>query len=313
MSLRKRMILSTKVGKKYFGASDFPKCVAIETTSDCNLRCWHCPRTYSNRPRISMSKDVFIKALEEIKREAPNMESVRLFAYGEPLKHPEIFDFIKLARKYLPNTSLEFSSNGALLTHELTKKILDSELNSIALWEKVGCKETEDQIKYFLEMAKGKKIKVMVGFLLFKNNKHKVREFLERYRPYLADNITLRIMETHDFAGQFKEHTLLHATRMGLKTPCQIPFNTVYVYATGEVTPCCMDMDAKLSGGKFPQKSIKEIWNGPMFANLRERLLEGSIGKTEFCYNCHYYRQSITKVVKEFTTGKSAKNVDVKK
>ncbi len=156
-------------------------------------------------------------------------------------------------------------------------------------------------------------MKIEVGFLLFKDNKNKLKEFKEEYRPYLSKNISLKIMETHDWAGQVPSKNVMNKARGFLRTPCQQPFNLCFLYTNGDVVPCCIDMNSKYLGGKFPDQSIKEIWNGGVFRGLRERLLRGKIGKNELCYNCHYYRQSLRKTLRIFLLGKTVYNWEVKK
>lgn len=314
--MRARIIKWLTRNKEWFKVPDFPTHIGIETSSDCNLRCKSCPRTYSKRARVNMPIELAEKILKEIKKERPKIEELSLHCYGEPLVNPQIFEIINMARKYLPTTKLSVSSNSVLLTKENVDKLVDSNITSIAMWEKEGKVSTKNNMLYFLDKMKGTEKQVQIGYLLFKNNGGKTMyDFIKEFEEYLEyDNIVLRVMETHDFGGytKGKDDQVMHTSKkFAINTPCAMPFNMCIVYATGEIVPCCMDMDAKMSGGNIKNTTIKEAWHSPKFNRLREQLLDGKVSNEFNCKTCHYYKQQLIKTLEMFLHGRTAYNWEI--
>ena len=96
----------------------------LELESRCNLRCVYCPSPNLGRPKQSMERATFLRALEWVKhfvREGTQRE-LNLAGIGESTLHPEFFDFIALAREAAgPHTFVNFTTNGLLFTEELAK------------------------------------------------------------------------------------------------------------------------------------------------------------------------------------------------
>lgn len=54
----------------------------------------------------------------------------------------------------------------------------------------------------------------------------------------------------------------------------------------GRVNPCCPSIDGSLVIGKFPERSVKQIWNGLEAFQLRKDLLTGEAFKSGTCKTC---------------------------
>ena len=81
-----------------------------------------------------MKESIFRKAIQEISSERPNLKHLGFHFFGEALLNPQFFDFVQLARSYLPNTYFAVSSNAAFLTPGVMDKLLDSSLDSFGVW-----------------------------------------------------------------------------------------------------------------------------------------------------------------------------------
>ena len=71
------------------------KKVYIEITNHCNLSCPFC--SHDIRAKRWMSVEEFSHILKEVK---PYTKTIYLHVKGEPLLHPNIIEFIKIANKY---------------------------------------------------------------------------------------------------------------------------------------------------------------------------------------------------------------------
>jgi MoaA/NifB/PqqE/SkfB family radical SAM enzyme len=75
----------------------------VDITSQCNLRCPTCPNANfpeANHPQGNMSLELFSQILDKIELESPGQATyLCLYNWGEPFMHPELPEFVALARK----------------------------------------------------------------------------------------------------------------------------------------------------------------------------------------------------------------------
>lgn len=110
----------------------YPQKLYVETTTRCNLNCAKCVKYAhgSDIQEADMDMATFAKLLPDL---AP-IQSLILNGIGEPLLHPLLPEFIRLARKNMPERgTIGFQSNGMLLTPGLADKLLQAGLDTICL------------------------------------------------------------------------------------------------------------------------------------------------------------------------------------
>lgn len=112
--------------------SKHPKKLYLEITTHCNLNCAMCVKYMKD---TDISEDHFpLKLFDKIIPSLPTLESLILNGIGEPLIHPQLIDFIQVARKHMkPESSIGFQSNGLLLNEELAESLIRAGLNTICL------------------------------------------------------------------------------------------------------------------------------------------------------------------------------------
>lgn len=266
-----------------------------------------------------MDESIFRKAMKEISSERPNLRHLGFHFFGEALLNPQFFDFIELARSYLPSTYLAVSSNAALLSSERIDKLLNSSLNSFGVWPDTSdprqyhkictggdLESVESNLKEFLEKRRlrhREDIEVHIGMILFKDTLPFFRGFLERWKlissPY--ENIHIAIAESHDWAGQVPSNNVLDSVaknNLFIKVPCLMPFRNCVISAEGEITPCCLDGNLKLAWGNIKGDSIKSVWNGKLAVDLRDRMITASILPSDLCWQCHAYKRNVFSVLR---------------
>jgi len=74
-------------------------------------------------------------------------------------------------------------------------------------------------------------------------------------------------------------------SRKKLGTLCQAPHSNLYIGHNGNITACCSNRTYVL--GKYPDKSLLEIWNGEPAKKLRKELDNFSF--KEGCFACSYF------------------------
>jgi radical SAM protein with 4Fe4S-binding SPASM domain len=65
--------------------------------------------------------------------------------------------------------------------------------------------------------------------------------------------------------------------------PCEFLWGEMYVWYDGKCNPCDVDYKSELEVGNINKNSIKEIWNGELYKNLRSSHLSG---KRSECFPC---------------------------
>src|SRR3954470_19328708 len=96
--------------------TDLPREVQLEVTNRCNLDCDMCPRlTLLKVPEVDMSRETFDAVLGRL--DAP--ESITLTGWGEPLMHPQLFDFVAEINRRFEGCDVSITTNGHLLTERL--------------------------------------------------------------------------------------------------------------------------------------------------------------------------------------------------
>jgi hypothetical protein len=88
--------------------------VAVSLVEHCNLKCWGCDHL------APLAEEEFLDAEEfknDMKRLADLMVGVSIINLlgGEPLLHPDIEKYIKIAREYFPHSVIRITTNGLLL------------------------------------------------------------------------------------------------------------------------------------------------------------------------------------------------------
>ena len=105
----------------------------LEPVRGCNLTCWHCPARLLERNKYEyMTKDTWISIWKTIKELTPFCR-VELAHTGEPTLHPDICEFISIAREISPNSQIQITTNGTtLINNKITyKELFDAGINIV--------------------------------------------------------------------------------------------------------------------------------------------------------------------------------------
>jgi radical SAM protein with 4Fe4S-binding SPASM domain len=113
-----------------------PDHLKIEMTTQCNLTCRFCGRTYDiqvgssttdslSRHQQHLSLDAFRKILEQI----PDLLSLDIQGTGEPLLHPQFPEILSLCTS--KNIAVEFFTNAILLNTAMSERILNASVQRI--------------------------------------------------------------------------------------------------------------------------------------------------------------------------------------
>jgi MoaA/NifB/PqqE/SkfB family radical SAM enzyme len=123
----------------------------VHLTDHCNLKCKGCGH-------FSCLADPYFADLEEFRRDFQRLaelvsgfERIHLLG-GEPLLHPQVADFIRVAREYFPDTRLVLYTNGLLLAkmpEEFWRAVADT--HCVLFIDKYPVKLPVDEINKLIE------------------------------------------------------------------------------------------------------------------------------------------------------------------
>lgn len=86
----------------------------IKIVEHCNLNCKGCSVLANINESKYMDLDEFESSMKRLKELFWGIKDLKLFG-GEPLLHPQLKEFVVIARKYFPDSNLVVHSNGLLI------------------------------------------------------------------------------------------------------------------------------------------------------------------------------------------------------
>lgn len=99
----------------------------LEPVRGCNLACWHCPVSVDENLQGKyefMSEETWIDTWKIIKKITPYCR-VEMANTGEPTMHPDLLNFVSIAKEISPNSQIQITTNGTnLIKEKITYKEL---------------------------------------------------------------------------------------------------------------------------------------------------------------------------------------------
>lgn len=293
----------------------WPLHMQVELTSFCNLRCPVCPVGTQDltRPARAIDLGLFERLMEEV---GPYLLTLSLWAWGEPLLHPELEAALEIPRRYTMATLV--STNGQNLNAERVQRALRKHPPRFLIVAIDGLTDATNSVYRrgarlapALEGVRalaawkresGSRLPNLVfRFLAMKHNEHEVERLGEFAREHGFDMVSTRTLSTIDSSKATHSALLPEQQRLRayqydaagrrLRRPdfiCQHAFNFPTVLADGAVIACEQDFNGRHSYGRFSRdRSFASIWFGPEAARIR-RTIRDNPGLLSFCANCPY-------------------------
>jgi len=250
----------------------------VDVTTACNFRCPMCPAGQSGHffPGLTrglfMDHELYRQALAE--GAALGLPSLRLGLTGEPLLIDDIHQWVAEA-KGAGCLDISLITNGALLTPELSRKLLEAGLTRLMVsvdaarpetYARVrpgGCWEIlRENLSAFLAVrrAAGSELPLLrLSFVEMKTNLAERDLFQELFAPQ-ADYLSFQRYQ--NILG-LPETDFAPAPEADPAAFCAEPFTRLALQADGGLFPCCSDFGRQAPLGRFPQNSLAEVWNSP--------------------------------------------------
>lgn len=241
------------------------KNVYVEITKACNLKCKFCPSQYNNSHKY-LSFDEFKHIIDEIK---DYTNGIYLHVLGEPLLHPELFDFIDYASKYL---KVSLTTNGHLIKKHYLRLansplyVLNISLQSLIHSNNA---EIEEYFKMLDLLIKERKNKLAIHLRIWNdkgdNNtsklNNKLDELIKKYHFAEYPYVNISVAEEFDWPNITDEDNLINCSCLGGKSQMGILVN-------GDITICCLDYLGHTKLGNIYESKFSDILNNELYQNV---------------------------------------------
>lgn len=298
-------VLCEKMGLSNLNECEyFPKFFTIETCDDCNARCIMCPKGGEEKKleKRLMSEELFSRILEEIRPYVDWIQMICLNSDGEPLLDQTISKKIKLL-KDAGVRHVNISTNGSLLTVNRIREILDSNLDDIRISLDGLKRETYERIRglnyqtvfenvhNLIKMRNERKSSMSIRLRMVKmeENKDEWTDWLEYWSGFLpSENDKVQLMPMHTWSGTVADESASNISYYADK-PCISPFSSMTINYDGGVQLCDSDILQREIVGDACKSSLKEIWNGEKFAQIRNWHRNSGRNNIPICRGCDHW------------------------
>ncbi len=269
--------------------------VYVEITDICNKNCSFCPKT--KRKKRRMTRDEFSVVADKLKGYT---EYIYYHVMGEPLTHPLLCDFIRLASERGFKSAV--TTNGSLLPQrgdELIESGVYKVNISVHSFEEG---DREDYLRYIngcIDFAhKASKSGVLTVLRLWNKGFDGGRnddilslmqnrlegEWKEGQRGYrIRHKLHLEYGERFTWPDMSEKDGGCDVFCYGLK-------DHFGILCDGSLIPCCLDHEGDITLGNVFSESIEEILSSPRAKAMKEGF-ERRCATEELCRKCGYARR----------------------
>jgi radical SAM protein with 4Fe4S-binding SPASM domain len=238
---------------------------------------------------------------------------INLHHRGEPLMNPALFDMIRYANA--ARLKVRFHTNGVLLDEVKARHLLEAGPTLVSFSFDGFTKETYERVRVGATFEKTrdnilrlvalrregarKKPYVVIEKIRFRNqNAEGDPAAVQALRRQFLEAGVDEIIEKKEYVWAEPTHPPASPVAKPLRTDsdcghsggrsfsaCTFPWYAMVICADGTVTPCPQDFHAVLKLGNAQETSLKEIWNGPAYRQLR-RQFATDIESLTICRKC---------------------------
>jgi radical SAM protein with 4Fe4S-binding SPASM domain len=227
------------------------------------------------------------------------MCSLKYNILGEPLLHPKLLEMIRFAKKIgVVDTML--NTNGSLLTPQLSRGVVNSGLDKLFFSFDSPNKEVYNKIRVGADYDKVlNKIRSFMkirnsmesitpltraSMVVMKENEHEVEDFSILFSS-IVDVVAYSIYLKHTGQELSEDKTAVQLHKDG-KFCCPQLWQRMFVHTDGEVAVCCIDTARTIKIGNIFETTIRELWLGKEYQEVRKLHSSGKYDSIPTCRKC---------------------------
>ena len=287
-------IYNKKIAKKSKEIN--PDFIQIENTNFCNAKCIMCPHVSMKREKKTMSQKDFEIIINNIMKSYPNIKTLTITGFGEPLIDKEIIKKIEFVNSNYPKLKIDIYSNASLLTEKLTEKLMKTDLHKINfsingtqdVYKKIMSLDYENTVKnivYFLEKRKELKKKfplINISLMIIKENEKEIKDF-QKFWLDKADSVMIYFPS--DWAGKQDINYVSSNPFKAKRWPCRVLWEYITVDVDGNLIMCCRDYESAIKFGNLLKQDAKEVFEGKKLTEIRNNHLKENFSMP-ICNKC---------------------------
>lgn len=285
-----------------------PYTLAIDPSNLCNFKCNFCAiqsqQTALPFTKQLMSKQLFMKIIDDLKAFPSKLKVLRINGQGEPLLNPNIAEMVQYAKEKDVAEFVEMITNGSRLCPELNQKLIDSGIDririSIEALDAEGYKNIADakiDFDNFIDNIKDLHdrsghceiyCKIVDAAVPTEEDKNRFFElFGDICDRIFIDNVVPMWSDFEELNQKMKIGKIgMHGQEIKNVKVCPFSFYSLIINSDGEVTVCCADWKRKLVVGDLKKESLYDIWNGRALRDFWIAMLNGKKNDFEMCRKC---------------------------
>ena len=277
----------------------FPPYLLIEPTSICNLRCVMCFQTdksFGNNKSFMgrMDLNLFKKIIDEAVYEG--CKAITFASRGDPTLNKDLSKMLDYTKgKFI---EVKLNTNGVLLDDKLSRCILRNEVTDLVFsidsyekqnYENIRKKAKFDNvlnnIKQFMDI-RTKEFKFHRTTVRVSGVRLNEKQNYEKFNKFWLEHVDYCSLTQLQERWDVYQNDVLPNDRL---LACGDLFERMYIWWDGTVNPCDVDYKSTLAVGNVKIETIKEIWNGKRYEELREDHLNNKRGNHDVCAKCDWY------------------------
>ncbi len=278
----------------------YPHTMMIEPTNFCNLQCPLCPtgKGQLGRKVKTIEFDDFKKVIDDAGRYVVHL---RMFGWGEPLLHKDLFQMIKYAKQ--KKMFVNIHTNAFFLTKENVLQMVESGMDELNISLDGASQETYSKyrrqgnfqttinnIKILTDEKKKRGTKypvINLQFIVMKHNEHEIGKIKEIAKELGVNYLHIKTVkvDTVEEAKQYlpsaesmRRYNVegQELVKVGTKKNlvCKMLWTEATIWSNGDVVPCCYDFSGKYILGNAFRENFTKIWKSEKFENFRKQFLK---------------------------------------
>ena len=286
-----------------------PFVLFVDPSSACNFKCTFCPTgdlallKSINRFQGILKLADLEKIVSDVRQFKAPIKVLRLYKDGEPLVNKNFAEMIAIAKDSACFEAIDTTTNGALLTHEKSEKIISAGINLINISidgldseqflkftkAKIDFEKFLENLKYLYSIKGACKIVIKTTKEIIGNDR--VQEFYDTFGD-MCDQIGVENTSPcwPDFDVEERMGITitegLYGNEILDQTACPYLFYSMSVNSDMKVSACFVDWSRDLIIGDARANSLAEIWDSKEMNAHRSAHLSGKRDWHGTCGNC---------------------------
>lgn len=288
-----------------------PFAIGIAPSDICNFKCIYCnqatERGIVDARIISWNEFLTIatQIQDLIDKAGSRLKIIRFIGNGEPLVNKMLPDMIKYVSDRNMADRYEVTTNGSLLTEEMSDRLIESGLTRLLISVQgvtaskykeicgynIDMEKFVEQIRYFFNKSRGRCRVVIKTVNVSVQDENDRRRFYEMFENICDDINVENILETSDgvdfssFMPESERGKSRYNMEVGERICCDTMFMYMNIHSSGDVDTCgCIY--PPLFIGNIYKTPLSRLWNGEKHKEYMIKHLTGRRCEIGVCAKC---------------------------